>query len=333
MTTRARWLCALVLLVLLAAIGPAAATTVRVAYFPNLTHMQALVGMADGTFARALGKGVRIEPYPFNAGPAEIEALYAGKIDIGYIGPSPAINGYIRSRGTALRVVAGAASGGSVLVARRGTTIRAVADLNGKKVAVPQFGNTQDVMLRLLLRKHKLASADRGGRVTVIGMENPDILSAFLRQEMDAACVPEPWGSRLMKEADARLVLDERRVWAEPGRYSVACVIVSTAFLKQHRDLLEKWLRAHLALTDRLSKRRPADLRLANAEIKRLTGKALPADILVTAASRIGFTADPLAPSLGTFARAASELGYLRGKVDIRGLVDPAPLAAARRKP
>src|ERR1700687_456593 len=89
-----------------------AQTVIRVGAFPNITHPQAMVGKNDGRFDTATGPQVKIDWKSFNAGPSAIEALFAGAIDMTYIGPNPAISGYVRSNGEALRIVAGGARGG-----------------------------------------------------------------------------------------------------------------------------------------------------------------------------------------------------------------------------
>ncbi len=194
-------------LILVSAIGcssPSAsgnAVTIRVGYFPNITHAQAVIGIADGTFARALGEAVKIDAKVFNAGPSEIEAMFAGQLDLAYIGPNPAINGYVKSKGAALRIVAGAMSGGAVLVVRGDAGINSAADFRGKKIASPQLGNTQDVALRAWLMKQGFKLIEQGGDTQVIPTANPDILTLFLKKEIDAAWVPEPWGARLVREA------------------------------------------------------------------------------------------------------------------------------------
>lgn len=225
---------------------------IRVGHFPNITHSQALVGLADGTFQKALGDKVTIEKKLFNAGPAEIEALLAGEIDLGYIGPVPAVNGFVKSRG-GLQVIAGATNAGAVLVVREDAGIKSIKDLAGKKVAVPQFGNTQDISLRKVLSDAGLKSVNKGGTVDVRQVENPDILTGFANKELDAALVPEPWGSRLVKNAGAKVLLDWKQVWRE-GNYTTAVVIVRTEFLQKYPDLVEKWLQAHVELTDRIVK-------------------------------------------------------------------------------
>lgn len=293
---------------------------VRVGFFPNLTHTQALVGLSDGTFQKSMGSQIEIQQHTFNAGPAEIEALLAGEIDLGYIGPVPAINGFIKSRG-GLRVIAGAADGGAVLVARKDANIHSVADLNGKKVAIPQLGNTQDISLRNLLASAKLKDAAKGGTVTVIPTDNPNILPLISRGEVDAALVPEPWGSRILKQGSASIVLDSRDVWRN-GKYATAVVIVSKKFLDEHPDLVEKWLSAHVEITDRINRDKENSKNVANNMIKKLTNKSLPEDVLTSSLERIVVTHDPEKDSVEEFVRIAVNNGYIKGEPDISDLFD-----------
>src|SRR2546430_6896292 len=171
--------------------------TLNLGYFPNLTHAVALVGVERGTFKSALGSNVKLETKTFNAGPALIEALFAGDIDIGYVGPNPAVNGYVKSNGSALRVIAGASSGGALFIVRPGANINSAKDLSGKKLATPQLGGTQDVALRLYLQQNGLKTVDKGGTVQIIPAQNPDILTRFKQGQIDGAWMPEPWASRL----------------------------------------------------------------------------------------------------------------------------------------
>ena len=287
-----------------------AQVTVRVGAFPNITHAQAMVGKANGSFDKALGSGAKIEWKTFNAGPAAIEALFAGAIDMTYIGPNPTISGYVRSNGEALRVVAGAASGGAALVVRNDSGINQASDFHGKKVASPQLGNTQDVALRSWLRTNGLKSTDKGGDVQVIPLANPDQLTLFVKKELDAAWAPEPWATRLIREGNGRLFLDERTLWPN-GQFVCANLIVSTKFLKEHPDVVKNWLRAHVELTDWINGNLPEAKKVLNGQIQKETGKALPDAVLEEAFSRLQVTYDPLRTSLLTSAKSAFDAGFL----------------------
>jgi NitT/TauT family transport system substrate-binding protein len=295
---------------------------VRAGHFPNLTHSQGVIGQATGWFDKALTPEARVEWKIFNAGPSAIEALFAGAIDLTYIGPNPAINGYVRSQGEALRIVAGATSGGAALVVRADSGIQKPEDFRGKKIASPQLGNTQDVALRGWLKAHQLGLRERGGDVQVIPVANPDQLTLFLKKEIDGAWAPEPWASRLIREAGGRLFLDERDLWPN-GQFVTTHLIVSTRFLRERPGLLKKWIKAHVELTEWINENLPEAKRLLNQEIKRETGKALPAQVLDDSFSRLQVTYDPIRSSLMTSARWAFEAGFLgREPPDLSGIYD-----------
>ncbi len=320
----------LTIFMLLLAAGPArgqsARAAVRAGYFPNVTHSQALVGRAQGRFDQALGPGAPIEWKVFNAGPSVIEALFAGALDLAYVGPNPAIAGYVRSKGEALRVIAGATSGGAALVVRSAAGIAKPEDFHGKKIATPQLGNTQDVALRAWLQAHSLKTRDKGGDVLVIPIANPDQLTLFLKAEIDAAWAPEPWASRLIQEANARLFVDERDLWPN-CQFVTAHLIVRTSFLREHPDVVKNWLRAHVELTEWINAKPTEAKQIINAQIQKDTGKALPPKVLDESFSRLQATYDPIRSSLLNSAQQAYDAGFLgRERPDLSGLYDLALL-------
>jgi NitT/TauT family transport system substrate-binding protein len=305
--------------------SPPATLAIRVGYFPNLTHAQALVGLSRGDFAAALGPGVVIKTTVFNAGPSAIEALFAKQIDLAYIGPNPAINGYVQSGGEALRIIAGATSGGAALVVRREAGIHGPADLAGKRLATPQLGNTQDVALRAYLARHALKPRENGGNVDVIPTPNAQIIDLIRNRQVDGAWVPEPWASRLEVEAGCDVLVDERELWTN-GDFVTAHVIVRTQYLETHPDEVRAWLDAHVGVTKWLLDHPVEAQRIVNEEVGKLTGKPMADGVLANAWSRMRPTWDPIAPSLVASARAAYEAGFLKEKPDLSGIYDLAPL-------
>ncbi len=298
------------------------ANTIRVGAFPNITHAQAMVGKANGFFDKAMGPQVKVQWTSFNAGPAAIEALFAGAIDMTYVGPNPAINGYVRSNGEALRVVAGAASGGASLIVRNDAGINKAEDFHGKRVASPQFGNTQDVALRNWLKKNGLATNDKGGDVRIVPMANPDQLTLFLKKDLDAAWAPEPWATRLIHEGNGRLFVDERTLWPN-GQFVIGLLVVNTKFLNAHPDLVKKWITANVDLTDWIGAHPSDAKKLLNEQIQRETSKPLAPEILDEAFSRMQVTYDPLHTALTAAAQQAFEDGFLgRQMPDLSRLYD-----------
>ena len=308
--------------VLSVGIVASAQTVIHVGAFPNITHSQAMVGKANGWFEKRMGPKVTIDWKSFNAGPSAIEALFAGAIDMTYIGPNPAISGYVRSNGEALRIVAGATSGGAALVVRNDSGIQKPEDFHGKKVASPQMGNTQDVALRAWLIAHGMKSTDKGGDVQVIPLANPDQLTLFMKKELDGAWAPEPWATRLIREGNGRLFLDERELWPN-GQFVTSHLIVRTQFLKEHPDLVKDWIRAHVEVTEWIGGHLPEAKKLLNQQIQKETGKPLPDALLDDAFGRMTVTYDPLRSSLMTAAKSAFDAGFLgRQMPDLSSLYD-----------
>jgi NitT/TauT family transport system substrate-binding protein len=302
--------------------GPTAAdeeVTLRLGYFPNVTHAQPQVGLARDTFAAALGPNVTIETTTFNAGPAVVEALFADEIDVSYIGPNPAINGYVQSDGEALRIIAGATSGGARLIVRPGANITAVDDFAGKKIATPQIGNTQDVALRSWLAANGLNAREQGGSVQVIPTANADQLTLFQNGDIDASWAPEPWATRLELEAGGVEFLDEGELWPD-NQYVTTHVIVRTSFLEDHPDVVEDFLRAHVETTEWIAANPEEAKALVNQSIEDITSKPLGQETIDGAWANIEITYDPIATSLAKSAVDAFELGYLDDEPDLSGI-------------
>jgi NitT/TauT family transport system substrate-binding protein len=294
--------------------------TLRLGYFPNVTHAQPIVGIARGTYKDDLGPYVTLDTSKtFNAGPAAIEALFAGSIDATYIGPNPTVNGYVKSKGEEVRVVAGAVSGGAQLIVREAVGITKPADFANKKVATPQLGGTQDVALRAWLKQNALNAKEQGGNVTVLPTANADTLTLFQKGDIDAAWVPEPWGTRLIQEAGGKLFLDEATLWPN-GQWVTTNLIVKTSFLKDHPDVVESLLKAHVETTEWIKANPEEAKALVNKGIEQLTGKALSQQVIDAAWKNITVTNDPIASSLVKAADDAFELGFLDAKPDLSKL-------------
>jgi NitT/TauT family transport system substrate-binding protein len=295
--------------------------TVTVGYFPNVTHAPAVLGFSASqeAFAKALDGKAALKTRIFNAGPAAMEALHATAVDLCFVGPAPAINAY--ARGGDLVLVANVANGGSVLVARKGSAIRSAKDLEGRRIAVPQLGNTQDVLLRHLLKGANIRLGDQGGTTVVLPVENPDVMGLFERAQLDAACVPEPWGSRLEIEAGATVVLDWKAIWRN-GVYPVTVLVVRKEFLTQHRGVVAAFVTALRTVAQGLVADPKAHASALNAELKVLTGQELKPEVITRALHRLDFTALPNAQALKAMAEVMMEAGYAKTMPDLSGLID-----------
>jgi NitT/TauT family transport system substrate-binding protein len=295
----------------------AAAPQLRLGHFPNITHAQALYARATGCFDQKIGLSIHWSS--FNAGPTAIEAIFTDAVDATFVGPNPAINGFIKSRGEKFVIVAGAASGGTGLILRKDAGIQSEKDFNGKTIATPQLGNSQDVAARLWFRERGYQFKERGGTLTLLALSNPDQLNLFKRKEIHGAWTVEPWLARLEQEADGRLFLDERTLWPE-GRYVTTHLLVSKAYLARNPQLVEALLTALVEVTQQINADKPAAAKILNAELKKETGKSLPDAVLGKALERVEFTWDPIASSLRKSAEAAHQVGFLKTRPELKGI-------------
>jgi NitT/TauT family transport system substrate-binding protein len=295
------------------------AAELKLGYFGNITHAPALVGTSQGLIAKSLGE-TKLSTQVFNAGPAAIEALNAGAIDATYIGPNPAINSYVKSKGESISIIAGAASGGAQLVVK--PEIGSAADLKGKKLATPQLGGTQDVALRAWLGAQGYATnTDGSGDVAINPTENAQTLKLFQDGKLDGAWLPEPWASRLVLQAGAKVLVDEKDLW-DKGEFITTVLIVNKKFAAAHPDTVAALLKGHVESVDWLNAA-PADekSKVLNAALKASAGAELPADVIDRSLKNIVYTVDPLAGTYKKLLQDGVDAGTT-SQADITGIFD-----------
>ncbi|GFH37591.1 aliphatic sulfonate ABC transporter substrate-binding protein [Streptomyces pacificus] len=299
------------------------AGTVRIGYLPNLTHATALVGIREGLIQKELG-GTAIKPQTFNAGPSAIEALNGGSLDIGFIGPSPAVNAYVKSHGRNLRIVSGSASGGVKFVVNP-DRITSQDDVRGKRIATPQKGNTQDVaLLDWIAGKGWKVDAESGkGDVSVVRTDSGVTPAAYKSGSIDGAWVPEPTASTLVAEG-AKVLLEEAALWPG-GKFAITNVVVSGTFLKEHPDVVEAVLRGTVRTNAWITAHPEQAKAAANAALKAETGRELPPEVVDRAWPGIRVTDDPLAATLRTQSEWAARAGLV-DEPDLAGIYDLRPL-------
>ncbi|HAG60090.1 MAG TPA: sulfonate ABC transporter substrate-binding protein [Arthrobacter bacterium] len=301
------------------------AAELKLGYFGNLTHAPALAGVKQGILARNLGR-TKLSTETFNAGPAAIEALNAGAIDAAYVGPNPAINSFVKSKGESISIIAGAAAGGAQLVVRPGIT--SAADLKGKTLASPQLGGTQDVALRAWLSSQGYkTNVDGSGDVAINPTENAQTLKLFQDGKLDGAWLPEPWASRLVLQAGAKVLVDEKDLWdgslsGNDGEFPTTVLIVNKKFAAAHPDTVKALLRGHVESVDWLNTAAAGEkASVINAALQDAAGAALPADVLERSLKNVVFTVDPLAGTYPKLLKDGVEAGTTK-QADITGLFD-----------
>lgn len=305
---------------------------IRAGHFPNVTHAPALIARATNHFEKIFGENVKIEWKIFHAGPQAIEALFAKELDILYVGPNPAVNGYVRSRGEALRIISGVASGGAAFVVHEGSGIEKFEDIKGKRVASPQKGNTQDVSLLHLMHQKELKSRHEGGDVELFNISGGDQIIAFIKNQVDAIWTVEPWVSRLVSEANGKILFEEEELWPR-GIYATTVLVVRTEFMNQNPNLVQEWVSGQIDLIDNINKNLEEAKKIFNQELQMEIGKPLPPNYLNRSFEKIRFTVDPMESSVVEYASRAYVIGYLgKEKRDLTNLYEPSFLNEAKNK-
>ncbi len=304
-----------------------ATKVLNIGYYPNINHAQAVIGFGSGEFQREFGNNIQVHTFIFNAGSSAIQALLAKRVDVTYVGSGPSVIGYVASQGKGvdLRIISGAVSGGAVFVVRNDSGINSPKDFANKVFASPQLGNTQDVALRKYLQDNGYKTKENGGNVTVTPVDNPIILTLFLKKQIDGAWVPEPWGARLVNEAGGKILVDERTLWPPDGKFVTGNIVTRTDYLQQNPDVIKKLLAAHVNETRWINNHTDAAIKAFNTEFQKLTGKTVPENELRQSWSRLQFTYDPLKLSFFQAANNAYDIGFLakgKPKPDLSGIYD-----------
>ena len=295
-------------------------TKIRVGHFPNITHAQGVIAHAlsrqgKGWFEQRLGPDTKIEWFVYNAGPSAMEAIFAKSIDLTYVGSGPALNAYTRSNGQEIRLIAGAANGGSGLVVQSDQNLNAPSDFRGKKIATPQLGNTQDISCRAWLIEGGLKITQLGGDAQVLPTQNPDQLGLFRGKRIDAVWTVEPWLSRLEQEASGKVIVEEKEV-------ATTILVSSVKFLNEQRDLAKKFAQAHAELTDWIIKNPEEAQRLIKAELLEETKSDMTPQVITAAWKRIVFTSETPRAAVEKFMQNSVRAGFIKTAPDLSKLFE-----------
>jgi NitT/TauT family transport system substrate-binding protein len=283
---------------------------IRIAYFPNIGHAIPIVGMEKGFFEKSVGNATLIETRVFDSGPQAIESLFANSIDLAYVGPGPAINGFLNSNNYNVKILAGAASGGASFIVHPASEINSASDFAGKKIAAPQIGNTQDVSLRSYLSENGLKSAEKGGSVIVYNIPNPDIYTLFVKGDIDGAWVAEPWATILETELNGKRLFHEEELWPNQEFASVL-LIGNVDYVEKNPEIVANLLNSHVETAIWINQN-PVETRIIfNDFLNSHLGQSLSDDVVDVALSNLVITSDPLPDSVDSFAEKANALGYL----------------------
>ncbi|PIN82656.1 MAG: sulfate ABC transporter substrate-binding protein [Nitrosopumilales archaeon CG11_big_fil_rev_8_21_14_0_20_33_24] len=293
---------------------------IRVAYFPNISHAVPIVGIEKGFFSNQIGNNTVIEPLLFDSGPQVIESIFAGSVDIAYVGPGPAINGFLKSEQRNVKILSGSASGGVSFIVHPDSKIESVADFEGKRIAAPQIGNTQDISLRTYLSDNGLKPAEKGGSVIVLNTGNSDIYILFAKGDIDAAWVPEPTATILVQQLGGIRLFNEKELWPD-DKFASVVLIAREEYVNEHPEIIQKWLEAHQQTVTWINSNKEETRTIFIDFMKDEMGKSLPDELIDESLSNLEITSDPIVSSINTIAKRADSLGYLgRHGYDLDGL-------------
>ena len=252
---------------------------IRVAFFPSVVHAVPIIGMETQTFANNLNADLDIQVKIFDSGPQVIESIFSNSVDIAYVGPGPVINGFLKSDGNDLKILAGAASGGASFVIQKNSGLDLIENYSGKRIAAPQISNTQDVSLRHYLAENGLVTAEKGGDVFVLNIANPDIYTLFAKGDIDGAWVPEPWATMLVEELDGVRLFDENEFWPE-NQFSSVLLIGRSDYIEKNPEIIKKWINANEKTAQWINNHPDESKKLYNEFLNSYMGRTLPQNIV-----------------------------------------------------
>ncbi|MGA7988844.1 MAG: ABC transporter substrate-binding protein [Candidatus Dormiibacterota bacterium] len=301
--------------------------TLNLGYLVNFTHAPALIGMSQNFFQDAMPSGTTVKTTTFTSGTPESEALLGGTLDAAFVGPGPAINAFIKTKGNVV-IVAGTASGGAGLVVSSNIASgNFPADLAGQTLSTPSLGNTQDIALRTWLASKGLRSPINGGGQVNIDTSSGNSVSLqnFEAGKIAGGWVPEPYESEFILQGKGTLAVDEASLWPG-GQFPSTVLVVTKTLLQNHPDIVNDLLKGLLKSINWINANESTAPQAVNTALAATTGgKALKPYVLALAWTRLTFTLDPFAADLQTDANNAKALGFNKAS-DIKGILDLAPL-------
>ena len=289
---------------------------VNIGYFPNLTHIATIVALENGYFEESFGDDIDINTQTVSNGGLFMEAMATKSIDVGTVGPGPLLNFYVKD--SRYHVISGAVNGGAVLVTSENSNISSLEDLDGKKVAIPVIGSTQDVMLRKALQEVDLKPTTNGGTVELFAAAPADTATLFIQNSVDATATQEPWGYILESQAGGQLLLDwESFAW---GKDSTNTVVVAREGFLENEELTKAYLTAHVKAVEFIKENPEESQDLVIQHIKGLTGKEIDKEEVAVAFSRLEVTTSVNEEIIQEMATISKDADYANSD-DIEGMI------------
>ncbi|WP_442601888.1 ABC transporter substrate-binding protein [Paenibacillus sp. KN14-4R] len=284
--------------------------TVKLGIFKNVTHAAGYVALENGYFQKNFGDNVKIEVTSFDNGSEFSTALATGAIDLGFVGPGPSTNQYVKSKN--FKVISGSNNGGAVLAVGKESGINTVKDLVGKVVAIPTKGSTNEISLRLLLKQEGLKVTTDISGVQIIARAPAETLVALRQKEVDATLIPEPWGTQIEEQGVGKVLVGWDKIPPNNGNYPLTILVASDKFLAEHRDLAKGAVKANNEAIQFIKTNEEKSYELINNQLKKLSGKGMDNKLIKAALAHLNLTTDVSRPALEEMAKVSIEAGYIK---------------------
>jgi NitT/TauT family transport system substrate-binding protein len=292
---------------------------VVIGYFPNIDHAPAMVAREKGYYQKELGKNVKIEYKTFPDGGAFMTALKTGDIDAGLVGPGPVMNNF--TNGADVKIIAGASSGGTSIVASKKSGINSVKDFNGKTFITPGVGCTHDVQMETFLEDYGVKSARIGGTLKHVTGNPAQYANMFETGKVDIAAVPEPWATQLVQDTGAKIIVDSSKI-SFGKTLPNAILVTSGKKIKADKSIIQKIVNAQNEAIDFIEKNPDEAKKITIKSIKDITNQDLDKEVIDTAWTHFHFTKDVNKKVIQDFANSSVELKFLKVKPDFSKLID-----------
>lgn len=163
---------------------------------------------SQGTLEKRLAPlGVAVKWVEFPAGPQLLEGLNVGAVDVGFVGEAPPI--FAQAAGARFVYIGHdpAAPEAEAIVVPKGSALRSVADLKGRKVALNKGSNVHYLLVKSL-EQAGLKYSD----IQPVFLPPADARAAFEKGAVDAWAIWDPFLAAVEKQSDARILADGRGV-------------------------------------------------------------------------------------------------------------------------
>ncbi|MBB1602062.1 sulfonate ABC transporter substrate-binding protein [Variovorax sp. UMC13] len=199
-----------------------------------------------GTLEKRLAPlNVSVKWTEFTAGPVQLEALNVGSIDFGDVGEAPPI--FAQAAGAPLAYVAATVSrpASEAVLVPKGSALRTVADLKGKKIALNKGSNVHYFIVKLA-EKHGLAYTD----LNLAYLPPADARAAFEKGSVDAWVIWDPFLAAAEKTLDARVLADATGVVGNRAFYFSSLDYVAKnqdvlSIVTEEINSIDKWAEAN----------------------------------------------------------------------------------------